>query len=39
MSLFKKKKTESSYDRLLQISYNYDVVYEENSTDSEIMPR
>lgn len=37
MSLF--KKTESSYDRLLQIPYDYDgydVVYEENSTDPEI---
>ena len=39
MSLFKKKKTENIYDRLLQIPYDYDgydVVYEENSTDPEI---
>lgn len=39
MSLFKKKNTENSYDKLLQIPCDYDgydIVFEENSTDPEI---
>ncbi|MDO4944948.1 MAG: hypothetical protein Q4E74_07085 [Ruminococcus sp.] len=39
MSLFKKKNTENSYEKLLQIPCDYDgydIVFEENSTDPEI---
>lgn len=39
MSLFKKKKSEDNYDKLLQIPCDYDgydIVFEENSTDPEI---
>ncbi len=42
MSLFKKKKTESSYDKLWEIPCDYDgydIVFEEKSTDTEIYVR